>query len=576
MERDVPEAQLPPTSPERRAGGAPLSGPPAIRRVLTGVGACLYQWDLSDDAVVWSEGAAGLLGADPRDLATGRRFDALLKADSPDSRSIAVRGSAGPDTGEGVAFRAQYALSADRLGGRSDVWLEDVGRWYAGADGRPQRAEGVVRIVTERRRSEEAWLEETRRDALTGLVNRAHMDVLVSEALERGERFAFLLVGLSHFDILNAVYGYEAGDAVIAKVAERVQANLRDVDVVARYSGAKLCVLLPGIDAGGMATAGQRILNVMREHLVDTPRGPVATSVSIGAVALPRHGRTLNECYTNVNEALTEARRAKEPSLVAFRPDPVRALERRRSAETADRIVTALREGDIHLAFQPVVRAGSGEVAFHEALIRLGTQGTMEAQDFVQTACDLGLVRLVDHHALGQVLAAMEERRDVCVSLNVSADTACDPEWISRLASAIHRQPDIAPRLIVEITESHAAESLQEAARFLSDVHDLGCRVALDDFGAGFTSFRNLKVLPFDIIKVDGQFVSDLAHDEANRAFIRALVDLARLHGAETVVEWVEDEETARLLDEWGVDYLQGFRFGRPDALPAADARAIA
>ena len=149
-------------------------------------------------------------------------------------------------------------------------------------------------------------------------------------------------------------------------------------------------------------------------------------------------------------------------------------------------------------------------------------------------------------------------------SLNVSFETACDPEWLSKLAHAVMNRRDIAERLIIEITESYAADSLPEALQFIESVKDLGCKVALDDFGAGFTSFRNLKSLPFDIIKVDGQFVDNLESSTENQKFIKALVDLASLFDAKTVVEWVEDDVTTELLRDWGVDYLQGFNFGKP------------
>jgi len=135
---------------------------------------------------------------------------------------------------------------------------------------------------------------------------------------------------------------------------------------------------------------------------------------------------------------------------------------------------------------------------------------------------------------------------------------------LSKLAIAALGQPDIAPRLIVEITESHAAESVAEASRFIESLHDLGFKVALDDFGAGFTSFRNLKDLPFDIIKVDGMFAIDMDNNPQNQGFISALVGLAKLFDAKTVVEWVEDAHSADKLRDWGVDYLQGYKFGKP------------
>jgi len=131
-----------------------------------------------------------------------------------------------------------------------------------------------------------------------------------------------------------------------------------------------------------------------------------------------------------------------------------------------------------------------------------------------------------------------------------------------KLANGMHSIPGGSDRLIVEITESHAANDLTEAGKFISFIHSLGCRVAIDDFGAGFTSFSNLKTFTVDIIKIDGSFTADLLHDAKDQVFVKSLIDIARVCGAKTVVEWVEDRSTADLLLEWGTDYLQGHLYG--------------
>ena len=222
------------------------------------------------------------------------------------------------------------------------------------------------------------------------------------------------------------------------------------------------------------------------------------------------------------------------------------------------------------MAYQPVVDSKTHEIEFFEALIRLESEdgSVLEAGNFVSVAEYLGLIRLVDHYALDLAIETLRKYPTAKLSLNVSNETAGDPEWLSKLAIAALGQPDIPPRLIVEITESHAAESLAEASRFVRSLHDLGFKVALDDFGAGFTSFRNLKDLPFDIIKVDGMFAVDMDDNPQNRGFISALVGLAKLFDAKTVVEWVEDTHSADQLRDWGVDYLQGYNFGKPRKEP--------
>ncbi len=539
--------------------------------VLNSIGECAYEWDIEADDLQWSEGAEQLLCLDSVDqIATSRAFNSLMLPTAESSRSDAIFSSKEIDEGRGVAYCLQYALSAEALDTSSDIWVEDTGRWYAGSDGVPNRAHGVVRLINERRSQDEKLNNLSRHDPLTGLFNRAHLNVCLDEVFEElshtGEPACFLVVGLEHFDLINSVYGYEAGDAVISEVAKRMQENLRDRDIIGRFSGAKIGMILPECDGRGLLVAGYRILNLLRENVVTTDQGPIAVSVSIGGVLMPQHARDSKQVFMAAHQALKESRRARDASIVAYQPNPQEELEKQRSAHMAEKIISALKNRRIHLAWQPVVDAKTGETVFHEALIRLeSNEGEpLVAGEFVDVAQRLGLIRLVDHHALDLALETLCAAPTAVFSLNVSFETACDPEWLSKLAQFVMSRSDIAERLIIEVTESYAADSLDEAQQFINSVRDLGCRVALDDFGAGYTSFRNLKSLAFDIIKVDGQFVENLETSNENQKFIKALVDLASLFDAQTVVEWVEDDITTDLLCEWGVDYLQGFKFGKP------------
>ncbi|MCU0790486.1 MAG: EAL domain-containing protein, partial [Nitratireductor sp.] len=187
---------------------------------------------------------------------------------------------------------------------------------------------------------------------------------------------------------------------------------------------------------------------------------------------------------------------------------------------------------------------------------------TVEAGEFLPLAERLGFMRIVDSCALDLAMDTLQTFPNARMSINVSNASAEDPDWLSKLAMRLRSAPDIAPRLIVEITESHAAADLGETRKFVSLLKDIGCMVAVDDFGAGYTSFSNLKALPIDIIKIDGSFARNLPDDRQNQVFIRSLLDLAGAFGVKTVVEWVENDATARLLASWGVDFLQGHRYG--------------
>ena len=225
-------------------------------------------------------------------------------------------------------------------------------------------------------------------------------------------------------------------------------------------------------------------------------------------------------------------------------------------------IVSALNDRRVSMAFQPVVNAKTRELAFRECLVRLfdhdGTE--IDAMSIVPVAEKFDLVRMIDHRVLE--LAAGELRDDPAMrcSLNVSASTVHDPVWLAAFGAEM--RGGISERLIVEITESAAIRDVEATRRFVAHVKGAGCKVAIDDFGAGYSSFRNLRRLGVDMVKIDGSFVANLEYAPDDRAFVRALLELAHELGLETVAEWVQSEEAAAWLIEWGCDYFQGALVG--------------
>jgi EAL domain-containing protein (putative c-di-GMP-specific phosphodiesterase class I) len=262
-----------------------------------------------------------------------------------------------------------------------------------------------------------------------------------------------------------------------------------------------------------------------------------------------------------------------------WRPNVERDAQRRVNIRVTDEIVTALNERRIAMAFEPVVEASSRQRAFYECLIRMeqGNGQVLLAPDIVPVAERLGLIRLVDHRVLELVIAELAAAPQVALSLNISPDTTMDPDWWASIESLMRAHPGAAERLIVEITETVAIQDIDNLRSFVIRLKNLGSRIAIDDFGAGYTSFRNLRKLDVDIVKIDGAFVQNIAASADDRAFVQTLIDLARRLKIKTVAEWVQDEEAAGLLRDWGCDYIQGRLIGlasaaRPWQQPAENA----
>ena len=166
-------------------------------------------------------------------------------------------------------------------------------------------------------------------------------------------------------------------------------------------------------------------------------------------------------------------------------------------------------------------------------------------------------------------MAQLYRHEHIRLSINVSGTTAGDPSWLQSFINYVRENREVAERMTVELTETAALQAFEENARFVTRLRDMGCRVAIDDFGAGYTSFRNLHNLRVDMVKIDGSYIKNLSASPDNQVFVRTLVDLAKNFQLETVAEWVGSEQDAELLTEFGVDYFQGFYFGAPDIAPA-------
>jgi diguanylate cyclase (GGDEF)-like protein len=559
-------------------------GWPEVSSILAALGRAAFVWDVASDVMTWTEGAASIFrDIEPASLATGAGLARLIEP-SGSIRADILLGTA-PDRrpGEGVAYRIEYGVRASASAPM--LWIEESGCWFAGADGKAVRVEGIVRLENERRARDEQLVRLSRNDALTGELNRTHLTAALAAALEEAARyrssFAFLLFGIDHLARINDAFGFDVADEVIGEVARRIRARMRGGDVLGRFSGNKFGLILMNCTSDDMHVAAERLLAGIRDEIVPTTSGPVSVTASIGAVLAPRYARTADEAINRAQEVLEAAKSRRSGSFAVWRPDVARDAQRRTNIRVTDEIVTALNERRILTAFEPVVDARTREPAFYECLVRMRQQDGqfLLAPDVVPVAEKLGLIRLVDHRVLELVIAELAEAPGVRLSINISPETTMDADWWAAIESLMGAHPGVAERLIVEITETVAIQDIDGVREFVTRLKSFGSQIAIDDFGAGYTSFRNLRRLGVDIVKVDGAFVQNIAGSPDDRAFVQTLIDLARRLDIKTVAEWVQDEQSAVMLRDWGCDYIQGRLIGlaspaRPwsgsEAIPAA------
>jgi diguanylate cyclase (GGDEF)-like protein len=540
------------------------------RAILTSINEVVYDWRIDTDVLTWGANARDVLRiSSSRILASGRAFSQLLDPEAMTNRFEVVVNSSEKDEGAGVAYQVQYSILPGGRGSELRLWVEDTGRWFAGADGRPLWAHGVMRVINDRHEAEQRLAYLSRFDELTGQMNRPHLAEMLDNVIENAKRYrssvGFLIAGIDNLGTINEAYGFAVADEVISAIGKRIRSRMRAGDGLGRFSGNKFGIIINNCNLSDMPAAAQRFLEAVGEDVIPTQAGPIAARISVGGVLAPRHARNGGEAMNRAQEALGLCKLTRRGGFVAFAPSAAREEARRENARLTDEIVGALNDGRIILAYEPIVHATTRKPALFECLVRLRRPDgiVMPAGAIVPISEKLGLVRLIDLRVLELAIGELSAHPEARCSINLSAATAADQDWLASLALRLHRQPSVAGRLIVEITESAAIADIEAMSRFVKTMKEYGAKVAIDDFGAGYTSFRALRELGVDMVKIDGAFVQNMTRSSDDRFFVRTLIELARHLGLEIVAEWVQDQETALQLADWGCHYLQGLYVGQ-------------
>ena len=541
------------------------------RDILTSIGEVVYEWQASSDRLRWSNNAFDVLQTDI--LATfpnGKAYTNLITPDTLTARYRAIFGAGKSDEGEGVPFECIYCLAPLGFENELRLWVEESGRWFADATGRAARVHGIIRVVNEEQHREQRLRFLSQFDELTGLFNRSvfmdQLDQTIIACKEKGKEACFLVAHIDNFRVVNEAYGFDVADQVIREVARRVARRLRDGDLVGRISGTKFGLLINNCSEKEMAAAAERFLDAAREELIITDAGPVHVTLTMGGVYLGEGVEDLRQAEICALDALDRAKSHCRGTFRSFHAKPFALEERQQKIRMSDEVITALNERRIELAFQPIVNARSGEVAMHEVLVRVKDRdgNPMPAENFVHYAEQLGLAAMLDHRVLEMTLDLLFSHEQAHLSMNVSPDVGGDKEWLGYLQARLISNPDVAKRFMIEIAERSTLNNPEAAKEFVQSLKELGVKVAIDDFGAGYTSFQHLQKLDADMVKIAGSLMHDIAENSQNRAIVRMFAELASELGFEVVAKWVVSAEVADLIAPLQISYLQGFHFGEP------------
>ncbi|MEP9321799.1 EAL domain-containing protein [Paraburkholderia phymatum] len=487
--------------------------------------------------------------------AEGDLYD-LLERD--ESASIEIDGAAGTR-----ADGRRYSLRAIRANGFIEGSLEDV----------TDRSKAIARLH---------FLAE--HDPLTGLLNRLGIEHAIDRQSSQNGPWALAYLDLDRFKVFNDLFGHGTGDEILRHVGARLVERLGPHVPIGRIGGDEFVCVLSNMTIDEAIARCREIVDALNSAPVPVNTRAFQVRGSIGVVECTEGERVL-DALAYADRACRAAKRGGSARLVALRRGAPAFEERTAEINLIEALGQRRLPEGLFLVMQPIMSMREPTQALDfEVLLRMRSPdgAVATAGKLIAAAEDSGTIVEIDRWVLSTTLAWLSDNRAslintrfVCV--NLSGGSLNDEHFLGELFDLLSRYEDVVHLLCIEITESVALHDLEHTERFIARVHDMGAKIAIDDFGAGHTSLRYLKKLSADALKIDGEFVRTMCNHPADIAIVEAMISLAHNLGMRSIAEWVEDLETLRALDELGVDYVQGFAIAKPqqtDAILAASCAA--
>ncbi|MBT9612207.1 MAG: EAL domain-containing protein [Burkholderiales bacterium] len=430
---------------------------------------------------------------------------------------------------------------------------------------------GAYRVSRREQSHSQELLHQARRDALTGLPNRAAINEIVRDTIsfasDHAREFAVLFIDLDRFKDINDAYGHVVGDHLIVAAANTIHSTLRDVDVLGRFGGDEFTILLRDSNVDRAIAITERLLNAFQTPLEVGARH-LQISPSVGIAIYPAHGTDIETLIKHADTAMYEAKRKGGGAYSVYAEEQGARVHQRLQVE--HQLRDALKRDELTLVYQPIVNMLTGQVVGAEALLRWQPRDGKQRlpEKFIGIAEASGLIipigEWVLHTACAQAKAWNAAGRDLWMAVNLSAHQFQDPQLVAKVSKVLRETRLDASRLELEITESAAMRDPEMSIRIMGSLKSKGVRIAIDDFGTGYSSLSYLKRIPADKIKIDKSFVDGVNIDVDDTAIVRTI--LALVHGLEktALAEGIETEAQFHTLRGMGCQHAQGYWISHP------------
>lgn len=513
-----------------------------------------YEYVINEDKFIWKGSIKEVFGSKTESqLDSKENFSAIINEEDRKNYTKSFNKALSDNTSLDIAYTI-------RLFDGKIVQATDLATIIDGENGKT-----LLGVISFREASEE--------DILGLYNNRGLLEELsksISNSKQENTTGCLLKVCVENLPTFICWHSKDATDRILEEVKEEIQKIAGEDSVVERINIEEFGIILED-------TSKDEVLQIINKihYFINSFRSPdveehLRFDCHIGSAYFPEDVSDADSLMSRAYIALCSAKE----SVSSFYADYDDAENEKQFSKEQIKIMyymkDAVNQDKFLLAYQPIVESRTGNVASYECLLRVkDDEGKIStAWPIIHVAEKTGFIDVVDNFVLDHVVSDLKSNDDIQLTFNVSNITTDSPKWLAK-CTKYFSDPEIASRVTVEITETAAERDLKQTAYFVASLQALGCKVALDDFGAGYTSFRQLKSLSVDMVKIDGMFILDLAENSENLLFIKTLLDFNNCYGLQTIAECVESGEVAKLLMDLNVDYMQGYYFGVPNIDPS-------
>ena len=511
-------------------------------------------------------------------LSTNRKFDALYNHNPRNFKSLFS------DDTDGDRF---VEMVQKLKSGETDLFHQEITQidkdgvdfiiTWTHALAENEEGEEIILSIgmdqTKQKKAEKNLRWMANHDSLTGLGNRRYFNSTFSQLLESGIEGALVFIDVNRFKQINDIYGHSVGDQVLLDITDKLRNLTRHSDVICRFAGDEFIAILTNINGESLPPVLEKISESLNSSIKTKAHRTINYSVSIGASLFPEQECDAQSLIINADMAMYNAKKKGLSNWHIYDANDERVVQLKNDHNLILAIKNALKNELFKLVYQPILDIASNTISHYEVLLRMfDERGELISPAlFIPVAERSGEIRKIDEwvleHALSEMCLHSSRGADYRFAINISAPTMQADDFPQMISDAVRKYQVDASRIIIELTETAYIENFQQVLKNLKQITKLGVKVALDDFGVGFSSFTYLKMLPLSYVKLDGSYIQHLVKNPDDQVFVKSLAAIIDAYGMKTIAEFVEDRETLELLSTLGVTHGQGYYIGHPGDL---------